>query len=51
VQHKEGWYGLTLSVKDKEVSDVKVYTGHTLDELKLLFAKQPLGVALDRDDD
>jgi hypothetical protein len=47
VQHKDGWHGLTLSVKDKEVSDVKVYTGHTLDELKLLFAKQPLGVALD----
>jgi hypothetical protein len=47
VQYKEGWHGLTLTVKDKEVTDVKVYTGHSLEDLKLLFAKQPLGVALD----
>ena len=47
VQHKDGWYGLTLTIKDKEISDVKVFTDCTLEELKLRFAKDPLGVALD----
>jgi len=44
VQHKDGWYGLTLTIKDKEISDVKVFTDCTLEELKLRFAKDPLGV-------
>ena len=47
LQHKEEWYGLSLTVKDREVGDVKLFTGYTLDELKLLFEKQPLGIALD----
>lgn len=47
VQHKEAWYGLSLTVKDREVGDIKLFEGHALDELKLLLDKQPLGIALD----
>jgi hypothetical protein len=47
VQDKEGWYGLTLTVTDREVSDVKVYSGYNFDELNKMFSKQPCGVALD----
>jgi hypothetical protein len=47
VQDKGGWYGLTLAATDREISDVKVYSGHSLDELKKMFGNQPCGVALD----
>lgn len=47
VQDKEGWYGLTLIASDRDVSDVKVYSGCSLDELKKMFEEQPCGVALD----
>ncbi len=47
VQDKEGWYGLSLTATDRDVSDVKVYPGYSLDELKKMFEKQPCGVALD----
>jgi len=47
VQDKEGWYGLTLIATDRDVSDFKVYSGYSLDELKKMFEEQPCGVALD----
>ena len=47
VQDKEGWYGLTLTVTDREISDVKIYSGYDLAELKKMFDNQPCGVALD----
>ncbi len=47
MQDKEGWYGLTLTATDRDISDVRVYPGSSLDELKNLFDKQPCGVALD----
>ena len=47
MQDKEGWYGLTLTATDRDISDVKVHTGYSLDELRKMFDKQPCGVALD----
>jgi hypothetical protein len=47
VQDQEGWYGLTLTATDREISDVKVHSGYNLDELKEMFDKEPCGVALD----
>ena len=47
VQDKEGWYGLTFTAADRDISDVKVYPGYSLNELKKMFDKQPCGVALD----
>jgi hypothetical protein len=47
VQDKEGWYGLSLTATDRDISDVKVYSGYDLEELKQMFAGQPCGVALD----
>ncbi len=47
VQDKEGWYGLTLTVTDREISDVKVYSDYGLEELRKMFDNQPCGVALD----
>jgi hypothetical protein len=47
VQDKGGWYGLTLAATDREISDVKVYSGYSLDELRNMFGDQPCAVALD----
>ena len=47
LEHKEGWYGISFTIKDKELTDVKVYTGYALEELKKLFEMRPCGVALD----
>jgi hypothetical protein len=47
LEHKEGWYGISFSVREKELTDVKLYTGYTIDELKKLFEMRPCGVALD----
>jgi general secretion pathway protein L len=47
VQDKEGWYGLTLTATERDISDVKVHSGYSLDELKKMFERQPCAVALD----
>jgi hypothetical protein len=47
VQDGQGWYGLTLTVRESKISDLKIYPDRTLDQLKKMFAGQPCGVALD----
>jgi hypothetical protein len=47
IQDREDWYGLTSTVTEREVSDVRVYTGYKFDELKKMFGGKPCGVALD----
>ena len=36
-----------MTATDREISDVKVYSGYDLEELKKMFDNQPCGVALD----
>ncbi|OPY69741.1 MAG: hypothetical protein A4E57_00991 [Syntrophorhabdaceae bacterium PtaU1.Bin034] len=47
VQSKEGWYGVTFDVREKEISELRVHSGKSLPELKQLVGEKGYGVALE----
>ncbi len=47
MQDKGAWHGLSVTVGDGEVTDLKAFSGHGLDELKKMLGDQPCGVALE----
>ncbi len=47
VQRKDGWYGLTLSVREKEIGEINLYTDRSLTELKRIVDGNNYGIALE----
>ncbi len=47
VQHKDGWYALSLTATDHEIGDLRVYPGDTLEGLKNAFDGEPCAIAFD----
>ena len=47
VQQREGWYGLTFTVKDRSIGDLDLYSGRSLDELRSVVGRNTYGLALE----
>jgi hypothetical protein len=47
VQQKDGWHGITFTVKDREIGELNLYSNRNLGELKSIVEGIHYGVALD----